>query len=135
MVRTSSLGLSSCKRQQVESRVETCISATKAPSVTVAGAMRPTVLIASGPEREIRVAADEAILGSVRNSVVDDVTAAVAAATGALDAWRRSGAARAVDPPDGAVILRANGDFPAGTNRVKKRPTAISRMEETCKDE
>jgi acyl-CoA reductase-like NAD-dependent aldehyde dehydrogenase len=82
--------LSSCKRQQVESRVETCTSATKAPSVTVAGAMRPTVLIASGPEREIRVAADEAILGSVRNSVVDDVTAAVAAATGALDAWRRS---------------------------------------------
>jgi hypothetical protein len=46
------------------------------------------------------------------------------------------GAARAVDPPDGnAVILRANGDFPAGTNSVKKRPTAISRMEETCKDE
>jgi acyl-CoA reductase-like NAD-dependent aldehyde dehydrogenase len=57
------------------------------------------MLIASGPERTIHALADGAVLGSVRESTVEDVTMAVAAATAALDSWRRAA------PHDRAAIL------------------------------
>jgi acyl-CoA reductase-like NAD-dependent aldehyde dehydrogenase len=57
------------------------------------------MLIASGRERTIYALADGAPLGSVRESTLEDVTAAVSAATAALDAWRRAA------PSDRAAIL------------------------------
>ena len=46
------------------------------------------MLIASGTERQIHAPGDGSVLGSVRDSTVDDVETAVEAARGALDAWR-----------------------------------------------
>ncbi|NQV07130.1 aldehyde dehydrogenase [bacterium] len=57
------------------------------------------MLIASGPERPVHAPADGSIVGTVRESTVDDVTTAVAAANAALDAWRRAA------PHDRAAVL------------------------------
>jgi acyl-CoA reductase-like NAD-dependent aldehyde dehydrogenase len=57
------------------------------------------MLMASGAERQIHAPGDGAVLGSIRESAVDDVATAVAAARGALNAWR--GAA----PHDRAAVL------------------------------
>ena len=69
------------------------------------------MLIATGAERPINAPGDGTTVGSVRESTVDDVTAAVAAATAALDDWRRAAPhERSAVLTRAAALLRGQAD-------------------------